>query len=82
MLCLMHECEERGVLATAGKAWSDEEIASVIGGDREATLNSVRELVEKQVARRRGAGAIYSARMTRDEAIRKARAAADRKSVV
>lgn len=76
MLCVMHECEERGVLATAGKAWSDEEIASVVGGDRKATLSCIHELIEKQVARRRGAGAIYSARMTRDEAIRKARAAA------
>lgn len=76
MMCLMHECDERGVLATAGRAWSEDEIASAVGGDQQATLACIRELVEKQVARRRGAGAIYSARMTRDEAIRKARALA------
>lgn len=71
MLCLMHECEERGVLATAGTAWSDEEIARAIGGDHQRTLTCVVSLVVKGVVSRNSSGAIYSRRMVRDEQKRK-----------
>lgn len=67
MLCLMHECEERGVLATAGSAWSDEEVARAIGGDHQRTLSCVVALVVKGVISRNSSGAIYSRRMVRDE---------------
>lgn len=67
MLCLMHECEERGVLATAGAAWSDEEVAQAIGGDHQRTLSCVASLVVKGVVSRNSSGAIYSRRMVRDE---------------
>lgn len=66
-LCLMFECDERGVLATAGVPWSDEEIARAIGGDLSQTLSCVRELVDKSVISRNSSGAIYSRRMVRDE---------------
>ncbi len=70
ILCLMWECEERGVLATAGTAWSDEEIARAVGGDQQRTLKCVVELVDRRVVSRRASGAVYSRRMVRDEATR------------
>lgn len=79
MLCLMFECDERGVLATAGRAWTFDEIVRAVGGEPELTLSCLHELLEKRVARRRASlgkpdcsvGAIYSARMVRDEEQRK-----------
>lgn len=74
MLCLMFECEERGVLATAGRAWSDDEIAQAVGGDKLITLSCIIELVEKRVASRNHSNAVYSRRMVREEKERKANA--------
>jgi len=71
MLCLMWECEERGVLATAGTAWKDDEIARAVGGDFSRSLSCVRSLVEKGVVSRNSSGAIYSRRMVKDEQKRK-----------
>lgn len=71
MLCLMFECEERGVLASYGEAWSDRDIAASISGDTSANLACIQELLRKGVASRNAAGAIYSRRMIRDEQIRK-----------
>lgn len=71
MLCLMFECDERGVLSTAGRAWSDEEIARAIGGEYRRTLSCVRALAEKAVVSRSETGALYSRRMVRDEHKRK-----------
>lgn len=70
MLCLMFECEERGVLATNGKPWTVQDIAAAVGGDPRLTKNLVQELISKGVARRRDDGAIYCKRMVQDEAIR------------
>lgn len=67
VLCLMFECEERGVLATAGTAWSDEEIARAVGGDQAAVLVSLSELTLKGVAKRRQDGSLYSKRLVTDE---------------
>lgn len=70
MLCLMFESDERGVLATAGRAWSETEIAQAVGGDQNVTLAGIRELVDRGVVSRQGSnpeGAIYSRRMVRDE---------------
>jgi len=67
MLCLLHECEERGVFQTAGQAWSDEEIAQAVGGRLDVTLPCIRELVDKAVADRNTSGAIFCRRMVRDE---------------
>ena len=75
MLCFMWECEERGVLATSGQAWGDEEIARAVGGDQRETLALIAELVAKGVVSRRASGAIYSRRMVRDEEERRKTAA-------
>lgn len=75
MLCLMFECDQRGVLATAGVAWSDEEIARAVGGDFALTLDCVRSVVAKGVAGRNQSGAVYSKRLLRDEENRKANSA-------
>jgi hypothetical protein len=67
LLCLMHESEQRGVLATAGRAWDDDEIALAVGGDRSTVLACVQELILKGVANRQSNGALYSRRLVRDE---------------
>lgn len=71
LLCVMFECEERGVLISSGKPWSDDEAAVSVGGHSDVTSLSLRELMEKGVLRRRNDGALYSARMVRDEELRK-----------
>lgn len=67
MLCLMFEADERGVLATNGVAWSDEEIACAIGGDSATTIGAIQELSLKGVVKRQKNGAAYSKRMVMDE---------------
>ena len=67
MLCLMFECENRGVLATDDRPWSDHEIAGAIGGDIAENLSCIAELLAKGVASRNKFGSIFSRRMTRDE---------------
>jgi hypothetical protein len=67
MLCLMHECQERGVFSTGGVPWSDEDIAAAVGGDIAENLKCLRELIDKGVARRNQSGAVFSLRVVRDE---------------
>ena len=67
MLCLMFECDERGVLASGGEPWTREEIACAVGGAQDVALSCIDELVRKGVARCREDGALYSARLVRDE---------------
>lgn len=74
MLCLMFECEDRGVLSYGGKPWPKEEVAVAIGGDVSENLSCVTELVEKGVISVAASGALYSRRMVRDEQNRKANA--------
>lgn len=76
ILCLMFECEDRGVLMTGGEPWSDEDIAAAVGGDISEGLACITELLRKGVAHRNGSGAIFSRRMARDEQIRQERARA------
>jgi hypothetical protein len=71
MLCLMFECEERGVLSSAGKPWADPEIAAAIGGDISENLSCITELVDKGVVSRSPTGAIYCRRMVREESKRR-----------
>jgi len=78
MLCLMFECEDRGVLASGGEPWSDEDIAAAIGGDISEGLACISELLRKGVAHRNQAGAIFSPDMVRDEQIRRERAKSGR----
>jgi len=74
LLCLMFECDERGVIATAGCHWSDDEITGAICGDKTENLLCLQGLLRKGVIHRNESGAIYSRRMVRDEEIRKTRA--------
>jgi len=67
ILCLMHESEERGVLATGGVPWSDEDIALAVGGDKAETLAATLELTFKGTLGRTLEGALCSRRMVRDE---------------
>jgi hypothetical protein len=72
MLAVSFECSDRGVFATGGVPWTDEEISAAIGGDTAENLKCLRELLRKGVARRNQSGAIFSARMVRDESNRAA----------
>src|SRR3990167_6360594 len=75
MLCLMFECEERGVFISNGMPWSDQEIAYAIGGDVNQNLALLTELRQKGVARTRNQdGAIFSKRMVDDDRLRRLRA--------
>lgn len=79
MLCLMFECEVRGVLATDGVAWSDREIAATIPGETSQILSCIDELLRKGVAHRNGEGAIHNRRMVHDENIRQIRVESGKK---
>lgn len=84
MLCLMFECESRGVLVTGSSPWSLDEVVAAIGGNADVTRACVVELVAKGVCRVREDGAYYSHRMVKDEADRqsaKGRQAIHRKKV-
>lgn len=71
ILCLMSECEERGVLKTNGHVWDDQEIALAVGGDQQLVLSCIVELTLKGVSNRREDGALICRRMVRDENKRK-----------
>lgn len=71
MLCLMFECDERGVLINGGCPWSREDVAAAVGGNLDVTLRCIDELVTKGACSiRESDGAFYSRRMVRDEAER------------
>lgn len=76
MLCKAFECEERGVFITAGRPWLKNEIAGAVGGDVAANSQMLDELLDRGVAKIDKRGAIFCARMIRDEAIRKLRSEA------
>jgi hypothetical protein len=79
ILCLMFECEERGVLATAGIPWSDDDLAGALSNDRFASLECIKELETKCVLKRREDGSLVSNRLIRDENLRRVRAESGRK---
>ena len=79
MLCLMFECDERGILASGGDAWTLDEIACAVGGAQDVSLAGIHELLAKGVASRNSVGAIFSRRLVRDEHIRTVRAKAGSK---
>jgi len=70
-LCLLWECEDRGMFATAGNAWTDDDIASAVGGDKTENLSLLHGLLRKGILRRNKSGVVYSSRMVRDEEARK-----------
>jgi hypothetical protein len=66
-LCLMFESEPKGVLATNGIPWSDEEIASAVGGCNADVTRLVTQLVTKGIASRNADGSLMNRRMYREE---------------
>lgn len=58
LLCLMHDCQEPGVLATNGKPWTDEDIIGALPGSPDENREDLDELISKGVASRNEAGAI------------------------
>lgn len=71
MLCLMFECEQRGVLITGSSPWSYDDVAAAVGGNMDFTLRCIDELVSKGVCKVREDSALYSVRMVKDEEERK-----------
>lgn len=56
-LCLMWECEERGVLATGNHPLSDKEWAMMLGGNTDVTIACIAELLDRGVLERNALGA-------------------------
>ena len=74
LLCLMFESGERGVLASGGVPWTDEEIVNAVGGDPSTTFFELAELVRKGVlSRRTSDSSLFSRRLVREEALRRTR---------
>lgn len=72
-MCVAFECEERGVFISGDIPWTEEEVSGCLAGDLGANLTMLHELLTKRVARKDNRGAIFNARMVRDEQIRKER---------
>lgn len=73
MLCIMHESSERGKLLLNGKPMPLEVLARLLGLDKQALSNAIESILESGTGYRDENGAIYSKRMMKDEAIRRAR---------
>lgn len=72
MLCLMHECEDRGILISGNVPWTDNDISVAIGGDISENLACISGLLRKGVLHRsEKTGALFCKRMIRDEQKRK-----------
>ena len=67
LLCFMFDCEERGVLATGGVPWTDQQVAAAICGNPDLTITCLMELLSAGVVSRNKSGALFSRRMVRDE---------------
>lgn len=67
LLCVMFDCEDRGVLGSNGEPWTEEEVAQAIPGDTFQNLLGVNELLKNNVIRKDDRGFIYSKRMLADE---------------
>jgi hypothetical protein len=69
MLCQMDASNERGFLVSGGRATTPAEIAKLVCCDRRTVERLLVELEERRVFSRDDRGAIFSRRMTRDDAI-------------
>lgn len=70
LLCIMWECDIRGVLSTDGEPWTDDEIAKAVPGDTYQNMLALQELLRNRVAKRNDIGSVYSKRMVEDEKVR------------
>lgn len=73
ILCIAFECESRGILQTGKKPWSINEIARAMRGDVDENISAIEELLSLNVLKKNKKGAIFSARMCKDEKVRKLR---------
>ena len=71
LLCVMFDCEERGVMGSNGEAWTEEEVAQSIPGDTFQNLLGIQELLRNRVIRKDDQGFIFSKRMLADDQERK-----------
>lgn len=72
--CVMHECKPYGHLTVNNRAMTDAEAATQCKARLQDYKKYMAELLTKGVAKRNGAGIIYSRRMVKDEALRSLRA--------
>jgi predicted transcriptional regulator len=76
ILLLMHDAEERGILAIAGVPMTPSEIANAIGIDRKTVEKSLKNITAKGVASVREDGALFNRRMIREQEISEVRSVA------
>lgn len=80
VLCLLFESEVRGVAVVNNKPLTESQICYALGGDPTVVVD-LSELLNSGVLKRRDDGAIFSARMIRDEEMRQLKAKAGRKGM-
>lgn len=73
IMCLAFECDKRGILATDGKAWTIEEIAHAMGGDKMVNISAIEELLKLNVLKKNKKNFIFSSRMVKDSKVLDAR---------
>ncbi len=73
IMCLAFECEKRGVLQTGKVPWTIQEIAFAMGGDKLVNVQAIEELLTLKILKKDRKGAIFQARMCKDEKLRKVR---------
>lgn len=78
LLCFMWDCDERGVLRSGNKPWTDDEVAAAIAGPHDIVLAGIQELYDKGVVSRSEGGSLYSRRMRREFIVCQKRATAGR----
>lgn len=80
MLCMMHECPDRGYLSIVqGKPMTQIQIARMCGVELSDLETALQELIDANVCSLNEDGCVYSRRMARDEADRKKLSDAGRK---
>jgi hypothetical protein len=73
-MCLANETEERGVFISYGIPWTEKDLIEAVGGNADITTRSIAELLLKGRIKKREDGALFIAKMVRDEEIRLKRA--------
>lgn len=76
ILCLMADGEERGYLLTAGKPWSNDDVAKATVGPTETIPDLIEELLATNALMRDGRGALTYPDMAHDASVSAARSKA------
>lgn len=77
-LLIAAETDERGVFIVGGSTWNERQLADAVGGNKDVTLKSISDLLQKGVLQRRLDGAIFVGFLVKQEEVRKKRAAGGR----